>query len=159
MLCAVAGAAVVSQASINKLIHNIMQTEEIKISVFNGNTIENAVYVLSRGKNTGKVLSQPCPNCYAISIPQASTSEVKAVANILFVSGKLKPFLHGSVIEFVTVENYRKLFLQLWRILSPEKVEQTAKQLSALDLYQLKIQQQLKTISQLRTAIAFAALE
>ncbi len=136
-----------------------MQTTEIKISVFNGNTIENAVYVLSRGKNTGKVLSQPCPNCYAINIPKASTSEVKAVANILFVSGKLKPFFHGSVIEFVTIENYRKVFFQLWRILSPEKVEQTARQLSAIDLYQVQIQKQLKTISQLRTAVAFAALE
>lgn len=136
-----------------------MQTTEVKISVFNGNSIENAVYVLSRGKNTGKVLSQPCPNCYAISVPKASTSEVKAVANILFVSGKLKPFFHGSVIEFVTIENYRKMFLQLWRILLPEKVEQTARQLSAIDLYQVKIQKQLKTISQLRIAIAFAALE
>lgn len=136
-----------------------MQTTEIKISVFNGNTIENAVYVLGRGKNTGKVLSQPCPNCYAISVPKASTAEVKAVANILFISGKLKPFFHGSVIEFVTIENYRKMFLQLWRILSPEKVEQTVKQLSAIDLYQVQIQKQLKTISQLRTAVAFAALE
>ena len=136
-----------------------MQTTEIKISVFNGNSIENAVYVLSRGKNTGKVLSQPCPNCYVISVPKASTSEVKAVANILFVSGKLKPFFHGSVIEFVTIENYRKMFFQLWRILSSEKVEQTARQLSAIDLYQVKIQKQLKAIRQLRTAVAFAALE
>lgn len=136
-----------------------MQITEIKISVFNGNSIENAVFVLSRGKNTGKVLSQPCSNCYAISVPNATTSEVKAVANILFISGKLKPFFHGSVIEFVTIENYRKMFLQLWRILSPEKVEQTARQLSAMDLYQVKIQKQLKAISQPRTAVAFAALK
>ena len=146
-------------ASNNILIHNIMQTTEIKISVFNGNSIENAVYVLSRGKNTGKVLAQPCPDCYVISVPKASSSEVKAVANILFVSGKLKPFFHGFVIEFVTIENYRKMFLQLWRILSPEKVEQTARQLWTIDLYQVKIQKQLKSISQLRTAVAFAALE
>ena len=136
-----------------------MQTTEIKISVFNGNSIENAVYVLSRGKNPGKVLAQLCPDCYVISVPKASSSEVKAVANILFVSGKLKPFFHGFVIEFVTIENYRKMFLQLWRILSPEKVEQTARQLWAIDLYQVKIQKQLKSISQLRTAVAFAALE
>lgn len=82
-----------------------MQESEIKINVFNGNTIENAVYVLSRGKNTGKVLSQPCPNCYAISVPKTSASEVKAVANILFVSGKLKPFSRFSH----RVRNRRKL--------------------------------------------------
>jgi hypothetical protein len=51
------------------------------------------------------------------------------------------------------------MFLQLWRILSPEKVEQTTRQLLAIDLYQVKIKKQLKTISQLRTAVAFAALE
>lgn len=136
-----------------------MQASEIQIKVFNGKSVENAVYVLNRGRNTGKVLSQPCPNCFTISIPGAATAEVKAVANILFVSGKIKPFLRGSVIEFVTVETYRKLFNQFWRLLSLEIVEQTAKQLSALELYQSKVQEQLVKIRQLRTAIAFAALK
>ena len=136
-----------------------MQASEIQIKVFNGKSVENAVYVLNRGRNTGKVLSQPCPNCFTIPIPGATTAEVKAVANILFVSGKIKPFLRGSVIEFVTVETYRKMFIQLWRLLSLEIVEQTAKQLSALELYQSKVQEQLVKIRQLRIAIAFAALK
>lgn len=136
-----------------------MQETEIKISVFNGNTNPNAIYILSRSKNTGKLLVQPCPNCYAISAKSASISEVKAVANILFVPGRLRPFMHGSVIEFVRINEYRKMFFQLWRKLSPEKVKQTAKQLTALEEYQKDIVKQLQNIKQLRVAVAFSALK
>lgn len=136
-----------------------MKETEIKISVFNGNTNPNAVYILSRGKNTGKVLIQPCPNCYVISAKSASISEVKAVANILFVSGRLRPFMHGSVIDFVRINEYRKMFFQLWQTLSPEKIEQIAKYLTTLEDYQNKIVKQLQNIKQLRTAVAFSALK
>ena len=132
---------------------------EIKIQVYNGKPSSAAVYVLSRGGNSGKVLNQPCPNCYAIQAPPEMLSEVRAVAQILFISEKLRPFLRGSVIEFVTVKAYRKEFLKLWHSLSAEKISQAAAQLAALEAYAATVQAQFATLRQLRKSIAFAALE
>lgn len=137
-----------------------METSKIKIQVFNpAQEKQPAVYVLSRGLNSGKVQNQPSANSYAIYAPSELLPLVKAAANILFQSRRLQPYLHGSVIEFVKVDVYRHLFFELWLSLSPEVIEKTAKQLSALELYQSKVQEQLVKIRQLRTAIAFAALK
>lgn len=137
-----------------------METSKIKIQVFNPAQEKlPAVYVLSRGLNSGKVQNQPSANSYAIYAPSELLPLVKAAANILFQSRRLQPYLHGSVIEFVKVDVYRHLFFELWLSLSPEVIEKTAKQLSALELYQSKVQEQLVKIRQLRTAIAFAALK
>lgn len=141
-------------------IYKSMETAKIRIQVFSpAQQNQPAVYVLSRGQNTGKVQNQPSANSYAIYAPSHLLPLVKAAADILFQSHRLRPYLHGSVIEFVTVETYRKLFVQLWQSLSRETIEQTAKQLTAIDVYLCQIQKQLKTIGQLRTAIVFAALK
>lgn len=131
----------------------------IEIKVHNGTETTPAVYVLSRGQNSGKPLAKPCPNCYAIQAETESLSEVRAVAHILFVSGKLKPFLHGSVIEFVTVKAYRKAFLNLWQSLPIEKVIETAQALAQLEQQTEILRKQLLLLAQLRKMTAFAALK
>lgn len=136
-----------------------MKKTEIKIQVHNGKENHSAVYVLSRGKNSGKPLAKPCPNCYAIQAPPEILSEVRAVAQILFVSDNLKPLFRGSVIEFVTVKAYRKQFLALWFSVSPAVVSQAAQALADLECRQTVIQEQLVLLRQLRKAIAFAALK
>lgn len=89
-----------------------METEKIKIQVFNlAQEKQPAVYVLSRGLNSGKVQKEPSANSYAIYAPSELLPLVKAAANILFQSKRLRPYLHGSVIEFVKVGVYRHLFL------------------------------------------------
>lgn len=135
-----------------------MRTEQVKIKVHNGTENHSAVYVLSRGRNSGKVLNQPCPNCYAIQVPAEQLAQVRAVAHILFISEKLKPHLQGSVIEFITVGAYRKQFFALWRSISPATVTQTAQALADLEQHQTAIQKQLVLLRQLRQSIAFAAL-
>ncbi|MBP9589226.1 MAG: hypothetical protein KBE40_08925 [Bacteroidales bacterium] len=132
---------------------------EIQIKVHNGTEKKSAVYVLSRGQNSGKPLANPCPNCHAIQAPAERLAEGRAVAHILFISGKLNPLLRGSVIEFVTVKAYRKAFLKLWHSLSAEKISQAAAQLAALEAYAATVQAQFATLRQLRKSIAFAALE
>lgn len=136
-----------------------MQIDSIKIQVYNGKPSRVAVYVLSRGSNLGKVLNQPCPNCYTIQATPEILSEVRTVTQILFISEKLKPFLRGSVIEFVTVAAYRKAFLKFWRSLSVETISKTAAQLAALEAYAATVQKQLSEIHSLRKSIAFAALK
>lgn len=106
---------------------------EIKIKTHNGKENTSAVYVLSRGQNSGKPLNKPCPNCYEIQAPTDSIAKIRAVAHILYVSGKLRPFMRGSVIEFVTIGSYRKAFLQQWHSLDSETISKTAQVLQQLE--------------------------
>lgn len=135
-----------------------METSKIRIQVFNpAQESQPAVYVLSRGLNSGKVQNQPSANSYAIYAPSELLPLVKAAANILFQSRRLQPYLHGSVIEFVKVDVYRHLFFELWRSLSPDVIEKTAKQMQALEQYSANLQTQLKKVVQLYRAIALSA--
>ena len=139
-------------------IYKSMETAKIKIQVFNPTQeSQPAVYVLSRGLNSGKVQNQPSANSYAIYAPSELLPLVKAAANILFQSHRLRPYLHGSVIEFVKIDVYRHLFFELWRSLSPDVIEKTAKQMQALEQYSANLETQLKKVVQLYRAIALSA--
>jgi len=136
-----------------------METSKIKIQVFNpAQEKQPAVYVLSRGLNSGKVQKEPSANSYAIYAPSELLPLVKAAANILYQSKRLRPYLHGSVIEFVRVEVYRHLFFDLWRSLSPETILKVSNQLQALEQYAGSLQKQLQKVSQLYYAVAKSAL-
>lgn len=136
-----------------------MINTEIQIKIYNGTESHSAVYVLGRGQNSGKPLDKPCPNCYKIQAPTDCIAKVRAVAHILFVSGKLRPFMRGSVFEFITVGSYRKAFLQLWHSLDSEKIFQTAQMLQHLEQQADNLKKQIRLVNQLRQNIAFAALE
>lgn len=67
-------------------------------------------FVLSRGKNTGKVLHQSCPNCWVILAQDEVTIErLKGIVSALHLSHLMRRMLIGSVIEFVRIGDFRKL--------------------------------------------------
>jgi hypothetical protein len=129
----------------------------ITIKTYNGSRNPSAVYGLSRGINSGKPLDEPCPNCYEITATATDIRHIRAAANILFCSGQLRPYLHGSVIEFVRLEQYRKLFAELWSNISPEVMEQTSRMLAGIEACQAETLKRLKKLKELRFAIARTA--
>lgn len=135
-----------------------METE-ITIKTFNGTIAENTFFVLSRGRNSGKPLKKPCPNCYAITAPPEQLAFVRSVAFILFQSGRLRPLFVGSVIDFIRLSDYRKAFITLWQSLNPQCVEVAAKQINAVEQETERLQRQIELLHQLRKAIAFLALD
>lgn len=67
-------------------------------------------FVLSRGKNTGKVLSQSCPNCWVITAQDDLTVDrLKGIVTALHITHAMRHMLIGSVIEFVRISDFRKL--------------------------------------------------
>lgn len=136
-----------------------MKTLSIQIKVYNGKPQSNVIYILSRGSHSGKVLNQPCPNCYTIQSDESFLPVIRATAHVLYLSGSLSVLLRGSVIEFITVSDYRNAFLNLWHSLNSEKILQTASSLSALENHLAVIQKQQKLILQLIRATAFSALK
>ena len=133
-----------------------MKNSHIQVKTYQGNKQPNAVYVLSRGLNSGKPLDVPCPNCYQIITP--NPKQAKAVARILFESGSLRPYLHGSVIEFVRIDVYRSQFTKLWETLDAERISVVTAKLDALDQYLVNLSAQLKKAKQLRHHLAISAL-
>lgn len=133
-----------------------MKNSHIQVKTYQGNLQPNAVYVLSRGLNSGKPLDVPCPNCYQILTP--NPMQAKAVARILFESGSLRPHLHGSVIEFVRIDVYRSQFSQLWETLDAERISAVTAKLDAIDNYLANLASQLQKVKQLRHHLAISAL-
>lgn len=133
-----------------------MKNSHIQVKTYQGNKQPNAVYVLSRGLNSGKPLDVPCPNCYQILTPDPR--QAKAVARILFESGNLRPHLHGSVIEFVRIDVYRSQFTQLWETLDAERISAVTAKLDAIDKYLANLAGQLQKVKHLRHHLAISAL-
>lgn len=133
-----------------------MKNSHIQVKTYQGTQQPNAIYVLSRGLNSGKPLDAPCPNCFQILTPDPR--QAKAVARILFESGNLRQHLHGSVIEFVRIDVYRSQFTQLWETLDAERISAVTAKLDAIDNYLANLASQLQKVKQLRHHLAISAL-
>ncbi len=136
-----------------------MKANEIQIKVYQGKQTAASFYVLSRGNHSGKVLSKPCPNCYAITTSPQVAQLVQATAQILYLSGTLTPLLRGSVIEFISISCYKKAFFHLWHTINFDKLQKATVTLSALQQHLNTIQSQQNTIRQLIKHTALAALK
>ncbi|PIV97966.1 MAG: hypothetical protein COZ74_01425 [Flavobacteriaceae bacterium CG_4_8_14_3_um_filter_31_8] len=72
-------------------------------------TSEPHFFILSKGKNSGKPLTEPCPNCFVLS---AKTEEEKqllyALSFGLWKAKSFEYFLKGSVILFITIGDCRQ---------------------------------------------------
>ena len=134
-----------------------MKNSHIQVKTYQGTQQPNAIYVLSRGLNSGKPLDAPCPNCFQILTPDPR--QAKAVARILFESGNLRQHLHGSVIEFVRIDVYRSQFTKLWESLDFERITDVSAKLDAIDKYLSNLTDQFKKIKQLRHYLAISAIE
>jgi hypothetical protein len=67
-------------------------------------------FVLNRGRNTGKVLHQECPNCWVIQTDEEETAErLQYIIGALHMSHKIRRMLIGSVIMYVRISDFRKL--------------------------------------------------
>lgn len=66
-------------------------------------------FVLNRGKNTGKLLAYPCPNCWVIQADTESTiNRLEVIIDALHVTKRFRPSLIGSVIEYIRIGDFRK---------------------------------------------------
>ena len=67
-------------------------------------------FVLSRGRNTGKVLDAPCPNCWVIHCSDVTEKlRIMTIINAMHVTKRLHRNLIGSVIEYIRLSDFRKI--------------------------------------------------
>lgn len=126
------------------IIHRYNPEKPKKASVF---------YIQSHGLHAGRPLKEPIPNSWEIE------TDIKNAFEICFMvynSKTLKLYLRGSVIPFLSLEEYKKILKPLFD--SPLLQEETTlKKLKSLQLLDVAIKKQEETrqyYNQLKTAIA-----
>ena len=119
-------------------------------------TPENSIFILSRGRNAGKPLFEPCPNCFILYCnDQEERENLYWTFFTLWKNGFFHPYLCGSVIEMLRLFEFKKI-LQNFIIPSVAKMQENTKILSDIKaVYQLeqKFTQQLKQLNDLRNAL------
>ena len=78
--------------------------ENFKVRTYNSEkeTPENALFILSRGRNAGKPLFEPCANCFILYCKDQNQLEnLYWTFFTLWKNGFFHPYLCGSVIEML----------------------------------------------------------
>ncbi|MDN3492203.1 DUF6943 family protein [Winogradskyella bathintestinalis] len=87
-----------------------MSTFELKTHQV-GRTYSNPhFFILNKGLNSGKPLTNPCPNCFVVT---TSTEEEKNtlfhISMMLQIGGFYAYYLKGSVIPFISIDDCRNM--------------------------------------------------
>jgi hypothetical protein len=92
------------------LIAEAMQTFIVKSASAKDENRKPHFFALNKGLNSRKPLLLPCPNCFKI---EAENEEFKEtlywVSFALWRAKAFHPFLIGSVIPFIRIEEYKQL--------------------------------------------------
>ena len=119
-------------------------------------TPKMAIFILNRGKNAGKPLRQPCPNCFIIYCKDENEVEnYYWTFYALWKHGFFHPYLCGSVIEMLRISELKTLmrnFIIPALEKSSQNPEMTLKIKSTWEL-EKKIEQQAKAIKELRDSL------
>ncbi len=133
-----------------------MLTHKVRTYSVHSPAPKTALYILSRGRNAGKPLFEPCPNCFIYYC--SSSEELETVYwtfYALWKNGFFHPHLCGSVIEMLRLSDL-KILLRNWIQPGIEKAtrnpEMVNKIKSTWELEQ-KIIQQAKALEELRYSL------
>ena len=91
----------------------VMQNFKVRTYDVQQATPKTAIFILNRGKNAGKPLRQPCPNCFIIYCKDEN--EVENYYWTFFSLWKSKffhSFLCGSVIDMLRISDLKKILIE-----------------------------------------------
>ncbi|WP_417861413.1 DUF6943 family protein [Winogradskyella sediminis] len=85
-----------------------MSTFELKTHKI-GRTYSNPhFYILNKGLNSGKPLSNPCPNCFVVeTATEKEKNTLFHLSMMLQIGGFYAYYLKGSVIPFISIDDCR----------------------------------------------------
>jgi hypothetical protein len=70
-------------------------------------------YVLSKGLNAGRPSKRSFPNSFAVVLDsEQELMRVFCYAYLLFKADKYSPYLKGSVIPYITIDDFKKLLTE-----------------------------------------------
>ena len=133
-----------------------MLTHKVRTYSVHSPAPKTALYILSRGRNAGKPMLQPCPNCHIIYVTNTEELETYYWTFYAFWKhGFFHPHLCGSVIEMLRLCDLKTLmrnFIQPAFQKSCIQPEMMLKIKATWELEQ-KIAQQSELLKQLRDSL------
>jgi len=133
-----------------------MLTHKVRTYSVHSPAPKTALYILSRGRNAGKPMLEPCPNCHIIFV--RSTEELESYYWTFYAfwkHGFFHPHLCGSVIEMLRLCDLKTLmrnFIQPAFEKSCKTPEMVQKIKSTWELEQ-KTLKQMELLQQLRDSL------
>lgn len=133
-----------------------MLTHKVRTYSVHQSAPELALYILSRGRNAGKPMLEPCPNCYIIYVRSTEERENYYWTFYAFWKyGFFHPHLCGSVIEMLRLCDLKTLmrnFIQPAFEKSQQSPEMVQKIKSTWELEQ-KTLKQVELLQQVRASL------
>ena len=132
-----------------------MQTFIVKSGKENETISKPHFFVLNKGKNSGKPLLLPCPNCFKV---EAENEEFKEtlywVSFALWRSKAFHPFLIGTAIPFIRINDFKKVLSCKQEIVTANPVEfaQVIEKLKFIELKEKQFKQNLQLMQELKRA-------
>jgi hypothetical protein len=130
-----------------------MATFELKTHRPGRTYSEAHFFILNKGLNSGKPLGNPCPNCFVLKTKKENLDNIKSICWILFETNKYKPLLRGSVIDFVVINEVKKLISYQYLKTDSEHLKAVTRKWKAAKKLELKFEQQLKLIKDYQKAL------
>ena len=134
----------------------VMQNFKVRTYDVQQATPKTAIFILNRGRNAGKPLQEPCPNCFILYCSSLEEMEnVYWTFYALWKHGFFHPYLCGSVIEMLRISELKTLmrnFIIPALEKSSQNPEMTLKIKSTWEL-EKKIEQQAKAVKELRDSL------
>lgn len=135
-----------------------MSTFIVKSTKLNEITNKPHFWVLCKGMNSGKPLSKPCPNSFCVIVDLAEEKEIIYwVSFTLWKSNAFHPFLRGSVIPFITINDYKHIVTEKLQIVKryPNNFVEVINQLKLVELKEKQFLENLKLIQDVKRALVY----
>lgn len=130
-----------------------MLTHKVRTYSVHREAPEQALYILNRGRNAGKPLFEPCPNCFILYV--SNTEELETWYWTFYAFWKHRffhPHLCGSVIEMLRLCDLKTLIRNFIQPAFQKSCIQPEMMLKIKATYELeqKIEQQAAALKELR---------
>lgn len=129
------------------------------ISTYNSKDPPNPAYsffILSKGLNSGRPMSRPCANCFIVKAVNVQDRErFYSYAYLLWKADKFSEFLVGSVIPFLRIDDYRKVFFDTLKnpILDHKNIKNVINQVITLKNKQTSLLKEIEIYKRLEDSI------
>lgn len=134
-----------------------MQKFIVKTSTAISNSKNPHFFVLNKGMNSGKPLALPCPNCFKIEAENEDVKEILYwISFALWKANSFHQLLRGSVIPFITINDYKNLVAEKFIVVNKNKTEfaESIKKLRFIEIKEKQFKENLKLIQELKRAYA-----
>ncbi len=131
-----------------------MQRPEIRYHNLTKAIRPHDLFILCKGLNSGKPLAKPCPNCFVIHCRHLEEQQFYyALTFGLWKARYYHIYLTGSVIEFLTIADFKMIIEEKSKLLQPAEFFKTVEKVMLIEKHELAVREQLKLMAEIKFSL------